>query len=86
MAGQLESHRTRQAEKRTDQHLARVDQETRNAVRRVDEQFAKERAAVVAICSCAQAVSAVPESAPPALKAMTERIARGTGRLIGRML
>lgn len=84
MTGELERRRSTRVTARTDRHLAKVNQETDLARHRLRMQLAKEQAAVTAIRSCADAVDAVPSSAPPGLKAMTERIARGSSRLIGR--
>lgn len=86
MTGELERRRTARVVARTDRQLAKVNQEAELARHRLRMQLAKEYAAVTAICGCADAVDAVPSSAPPGLKAMAERIARGSSRLIGRMV
>lgn len=86
MTGELERRPAIRVAHQTDRQLTRADREIEQAQHRLRVQIAKERAAVTSIRSCAEAAAAVPDSAPPGLRTMTERIARGTSRLIGRML
>jgi phage-related minor tail protein len=69
-----------------DRRVLKVDREVERQMHRVRSALAKELAAVASIRSCAEAATAMPDSAPPELKAMAERIARRTSRLIARVL
>jgi hypothetical protein len=70
----------------TDRRMLNLDREVEHQMHRVRSAIATERAALASIRSCAEAATAMPDSAPPELKAMAERIARRTSRLIARML
>lgn len=85
MAGELQ-RRSDHVLHRTDRGLDRVNREINRARRDLQTQLAKEHAAIAAVSNCAKAVESLPPSTPQGVRSMSERIARGTSRLIGRLV